>query len=650
MSVQSTISFPIRKKWNFYGHKKDVVKEDFSEATAKGTPTRYTPTVKKIVTLISSESESDSDIENTVEGVTRGIESKVAQTSPHRKRNNSFDEENVTSPSKQRKNQLLQALSTPSTLLNRLNVSPKKGENMQFGTPTHRKHNNGPNEENITSPSKQRKNQLLQASLTPSTLLNRLNLSPKKEENLQPETPTHQKRYRSSNEEPVSLCSPSKQKKGQSLQTSSTPSTLVNKLNFSPDNENNLLPRRLFESNQYQDARLALHSSETEDLPGREKELDKLQEFLRKHLEEETSGSLYISGPPGTGKTASLSKIMQQPEFKSQFKSVYVNCTTMKSAPAIYEKIIQELSISKSGKNKKANIEKYLKSKHKMLLLVLDEIDQLESRKQAVLYSIFEWPSLMNSKLILIGVANALDLTDRILPRLQARCELKPTLMHFASYTKQQIVDIISMRLSRANAINVLPSTAIQLLAGKVAAVSGDIRRALDISRRVIELAESGKVAEVLRPTNDNNTNTEDSKKQTEVTERPVDLKEVVTVLNGVYGSTQNCNKDTFPIQQKLLLCSLLLILNKGRNKDVTVGMLHEVYKKVCKKRNISAADFSEFLSMCLLIETRGTLRIVGKNQSRLFKVSLQWDQSELDSALQDKDMMAEIINDTSCL
>lgn len=90
MSMQTTISFPIRKKCNFYGHKKDVVKEDFSEATAKSTPTRYTRTVKKIVTLISSESESESDIENTSEAIARGTaESKtnnVAQTPARRKR------------------------------------------------------------------------------------------------------------------------------------------------------------------------------------------------------------------------------------------------------------------------------------------------------------------------------------------------------------------------------------------------------------------------------------------------------------------------------------------------------------------------------------------------------------------------------------
>lgn len=306
------------------------------------------------------------------------------------------------------------------------------------------------------------------------------------------------------------------------MQSSLTPSTLLNKLVLSPEKEGRLAPKQLFDSylseeeseltfklgpNKYQNARKSLHSSITEYLPGREEELTRLQKCLLEHLDQETSGSLYISGPPGTGKTACLFKIMQQSEVKSKFKVVYINCTSMKSAAAIYAKIVQELSISsttKSGKNNKSIIEKYLMSKHKTLLLVLDEIDQLESRKQSVLYSIFEWPSIPNSNLILIGIANALDLTDRILPRLQARCELKPTLMHFAPYTKQQIFDIISTRLNQANAANVFTPSAIQFLAGKVAAISGDIRRALDISRRVIELAESHQVAQVLRPTNDN--------------------------------------------------------------------------------------------------------------------------------------------------
>lgn len=288
----------------------------------------------------------------------------------------------------------------------------------------------------------------------------------------------------------------------------STPSTLFDKLSLmtSPEREEKLHPKKLFGSDKYRNARKALHNSAPDNLPGRESELQKLEEFMEEHLKNETSGSLYVSGPPGTGKTACLSKFMAKTAFKTKFKIVYINCTTMKSAATIYAKIIQELGLpaSKSGKNGKAVIEKYLASKHKMLLFILDEMDQLESKRQSVLYSIFEWPSIQNSKLILIGIANALDLTDRILPRLQANCKLKPRLMHFSPYTKQQICNIISERLNEANVADLFTGTAIQMLAGKVAAVSGDIRKALDISRRVIELSESQKLAQILQPTNGN--------------------------------------------------------------------------------------------------------------------------------------------------
>lgn len=52
---------------------------------------------------------------------------------------------------------------------------------------------------------------------------------------------------------------------------------------------------------------------------------------------------------------------------------------------------------------------------------------------------------------------------------------------------------------------SVFPSAALELLAGKVASTCGDIRRALDIGRRVIELAEAQKINTVmpLQPTVD---------------------------------------------------------------------------------------------------------------------------------------------------
>lgn len=52
-------------------------------------------------------------------------------------------------------------------------------------------------------------------------------------------------------------------------------------------------------------------------------ELEKLTEFLNNHLESQTSSSLYISGPPGTGKTACLMNILDRQEVRIPFSLMY---------------------------------------------------------------------------------------------------------------------------------------------------------------------------------------------------------------------------------------------------------------------------------------------------------------------------------------
>ena len=149
---------------------------------------------------------------------------------------------------------------------------------------------------------------------------------------------------------------------------------------------------------------------------------------------------------------------------------------------------------------------------HTHSLIVLDEIDQLDCKSQEILYTLFEWPALPNSKLILIGkfkgqtgtcyshaplpinscdtvyvigIANALDLTDRILPRLQSHTKCRPQLLHFPPYTKDQIVTILQQRLgsNSEGTQTVVDSMAVQFCARKVAAVHGDLRKALDVCR-----------------------------------------------------------------------------------------------------------------------------------------------------------------------
>uniref|UniRef100_A0A1Y9H2N6 Cell division control protein n=1 Tax=Anopheles dirus TaxID=7168 RepID=A0A1Y9H2N6_9DIPT len=373
-------------------------------------------------------------------------------------------------------------------------------------------------------------------------------------------------------------------------------------------------------------------------LPEREKEYDELVTFVERVLATDASGSLYISGPPGTGKTATLQRILNHGSFAKKLKPIYINCTSIKSVGSIYKKIAEELGLKVSGATEKlyqGAIEAHLQRKHKTIMLVLDEIDQLSSSKQTILYSIFEWPARPTARLILIGIANALDLTDRLLARLQARCELKPHLIQFLPYTKQQIVTILKSCLQSTDSLSRFPEAALGLLAAKVASTSGDIRRALFIARRLVESAKK------------------EERKTNAVTPIMVNIGQVMAVLKQVYGASQSLGNDLdegFPLQQKILICSLMLMLKHGKNKDITVGKLHDVYRTICTKRNIHAVDQAEFISLCSLVETRGIVRLQGKKEPRMHRVCLQWDEEEVNSALNDKQLIASIISDVSCL
>ena len=81
-----------------------------------------------------------------------------------------------------------------------------------------------------------------------------------------------------------------------------------------------------------------------------------------------------------------------------------------------------------------------------MILLILDEVEQLLNKNQVVLYNVFEWPSLIGSRLALMGIGNCLDLTERVLPRLQGRDVYKPQLLQFPPYTMEEIKTIINTR------------------------------------------------------------------------------------------------------------------------------------------------------------------------------------------------------------
>ncbi|XP_031633214.1 cell division control protein 6 homolog [Contarinia nasturtii] len=440
---------------------------------------------------------------------------------------------------------------------------------------------------------------------------------------------------------------PPKQRKSCAKANALSPSTLLHRLSIGEQEQDENQPEK--PKSKIDNARKVLNAAETEELYGREKEIDELNEFLTSNITKKTSASIYISGQPGTGKTACIRKLLVSTNAK-KFQKVYINCIKLQTPATVYRTICTELNLPVvSDKNVNLrSIQHYICSKsNKMVLLVLDEIDELIEKKQSILYTIFEWPALLNAKIILIGIANSLDLTNRALSRLQTQSTaVKPRLMHFSPYTKEQIVDIFKNRLQAAGVLDIFPVATLQLMSAKVAAMSGDIRKALDLGRRVVEKAKESNSNFNAQSLNDLGIN------EIEKTDK-IEVKQVLNVLNDAYSTANKWddeNGDAIPLQEKILVCTLLLLLKQSKNKDITVGRLREVYAKVCNKRGISALDEYELFGLCSLTETKGIIKMIKNKVARQTKIQLQWDEDEITNVVKDKQLIANILTDVTVL
>ncbi|XP_052815584.1 cell division control protein 6 homolog [Mya arenaria] len=398
----------------------------------------------------------------------------------------------------------------------------------------------------------------------------------------------------------------------------------------------------------YHKAKQMFHTAKPERLIGRDKETEEVRLFLKGHMSKKTGGSLYISGAPGTGKTAVLTHIIDELKSVHSCKTVYLNCMTLDNSSTVYGKLYTDITgkNAPTAKERLRAVERVLTTDGPSIVMVLDEIDQLDSKNQEILYTIFEWPSLKKSRLILVGIANALDLTDRVLPRLQARPSCRPRLLNFAPYTKDQISAILKDRIKDLES-DLVDVVAIQFCARKISAVAGDMRKALDVCRRAVEMVETDvRSQKVLQPTASGLASPSKQSPRKKVPKK-ISVAHINNVLSDVYGSGAAAKpQETIPLQQQLAVCSLLLLLKQGKMKEVPAGKLHETYSKVCKGRQMAAVDQSEFQSILTLMESRGIIGMKKAKETRLNKVTLKLDEKELEHTMQDKLLVSSILQE----
>ncbi|XP_045784905.1 origin recognition complex subunit 1-like isoform X1 [Maniola jurtina] len=232
---------------------------------------------------------------------------------------------------------------------------------------------------------------------------------------------------------------------------------------------------------------------ENKSLPGRERHLREILTFVRMQLLHGRSGCMYISGVPGTGKTATVEfalKALKEEQEVPEFQLVEVNGMMIAEPRQAYVQIYKQLTHtgkSVGWERACALLEKRFTNpgpRSTPTVLVVDELDALCNRRQDVLYSIMEWATHNTALLTVLAIANTIDLPERVLkPNVASRLGI--TRLSFGPYSHNQLQCIVATRLVGAK---IIPD-ALQLIARKVAAVSGDARRAISLCERALELA-----------------------------------------------------------------------------------------------------------------------------------------------------------------
>ncbi|KZR99446.1 Cell division control protein 6, partial [Daphnia magna] len=100
-------------------------------------------------------------------------------------------------------------------------------------------------------------------------------------------------------------------------------------------------------------ARQALHTTTPSTIFCRDKELAVIENFMRPLIERKP-GSMYISGRPGTGKTACVTHILSNKTFSGKFELIFVNCMLLCTPASIFQHIAQQLDTKWNASAKEA--------------------------------------------------------------------------------------------------------------------------------------------------------------------------------------------------------------------------------------------------------------------------------------------------------
>jgi len=382
----------------------------------------------------------------------------------------------------------------------------------------------------------------------------------------------------------------------------------------------------------------------------RDAEKARIRSFIEEGIKNNGSEtSLYITGLPGLGKTASVFEIMQLYSTNPRITTLYINALELMSTSTFYKQLWSKITgrvclnneackrlamyfrsrslggaasrqalaatlgadTSQSGRGSKEDKARSVEaSLKKTKILIIDEIDYLITKKQEILYNIFDWMHTKNSHLIVISIANTLDFPSKLFPKIQSR--MGHNLLVFKPYSSTEIASILNERLGNSA---IFSKDALIFVAKKVASFSSDIRKSLHIVRNALKLYI--KAADFTRPID-------------------------IATINRVFESESQKPLIVYiekspPIFRYLL--TAVLMERVVKNASVFEGeALFERVNAILKGVQEERVAFAQFMVMVDLARDMGLLKRVFDNLKRM-RVEIATDPEEMAFALRNDDV-----------
>ncbi|XP_074190819.1 origin recognition complex subunit 1 [Rhinolophus sinicus] len=374
-------------------------------------------------------------------------------------------------------------------------------------------------------------------------------------------------------------------------------------------------------SSMLEEARLRLHvSAVPESLPCREQEFQDIYNFVESKLLDHTGGCMYISGVPGTGKTATVHEVIHCLQQAAQangvppFQYVEVNGMKLTEPHQVYVQILQNLTGQKATANHAAELlaKRFCTqgSSPETTVLLVDELDLLWTKKQDVMYNLFDWPTHKGAQLVVLAIANTMDLPERIMMnRVSSRLGL--TRMSFQPYTHSQLQQILVSRLKHLKAFE---DDAIQLVARKVAALSGDARRCLDICRRATEICEFS-------------------------CQKPgspglVTIAHLLEAVDEMFSSSYITAIKNSSVLEQSFLRAILAEFRRSGLEEATFQQVYRQHVALCRMEGLPYPTMSETMAVCCHLGSCRLLLVEPSRNDLLLRVRLNVSQNDVLYAL----------------